>query len=175
MATAKTIQPEPAEPPEETRGRGRPPGSKHDPEIVRDIAVQVLIAFYNTPAGQVRLAKRIEDDANFVEKLRMKAQFMDVIVRAWLDVLTYVPRAHPQFKVEAAFRFWCLRLEPPQPPTVLDAKAAREVELRGVYLKHCTPEHWERNCKPWIEAIDRVQHDRQIKLIVPTVEEDDEW
>lgn len=168
MATAKI-----ADPP--ARGRGRPPGHKHDPEVVRDISEQALIAFYNTPRGQVTLAKRIKDDPGFAAKLRDKAIFSDAIVRSWLDVLAQVPRNHTDYQRELMFRFWCLRLEPPMTSELLAANKIKEQQLRGVYMKHCTEENWQRNCKPWIDAIHRVQHDHHVALNVPDAEEEDEW
>lgn len=168
MDTAKT-----ADPP--ARKRGRPAGSKYDAEVVRDISEQVMVAFYNSPAGQVVLRKRLADDPGFADKVRAKAVAFDAIVRVWLDVLSYVPRNHKHFKREAAFRFWCARLEPPYTPKELKDRPEKEAELRGIYIKHCTDEHWEKNCKPWIDAIERVQQDRQWTLDVPVEEEDDEW
>lgn len=169
MATAREVETEPH------RGRGRPAGSKYDPEIIRDMSEQVLIAFYNSTEGQIALRKRLQDDPGFPDKLRGKAASLDSTMRAWLETLEFVPRRHPQFKREAAFRFWCLRLDPPYPPETLRKKPDKEKALRDIYMKHCTDDHWNRNCKPWVDAIERVRHDHHFRLNVPTEEEDDEW
>lgn len=154
--------------------RGRP--SKYDAEFVRDIAVQVLYAFYNE--RQSTLREHIMRDPDYVSKMRGKAHFMDVTVRTWLDVLDYVPHDHPSYVRELMFRQWCLRLEPPMPPQVLARDEPREKLLRALIEKHLTDEYWRVNCKRWIDAIRRVREDKCVTLkipptIDPSIEEDE--
>jgi len=161
MATAKTKP--------DTGGR---PASEYAPEFVRDISEQRLIAHYN--ANPTVLRERIRRDPDFVAKLRAKALFYDSVVRAWLQAIDYVPKDHPDYNREVVFRFWCLRLEPAQPPEVLSRNPEREKFLRSQNFFY----DFKTNFKPWLDAIDRVRHDRCLKLIVPPPlldEDDDEW
>lgn len=167
MAVAK---PKPIPTPEKDLG-GRP-SSDYDPELVRDISVQRLIAHYN--ANPTILRERMKRDPGLTEKLRAKALFYDSTVRAWLQAVDYVPRDHPDYKREVVFRFWCLRLDPAQPPEVLNRNPEREAFLRRQNFFY----NFDTNSKPWLDAIERVRHDRCIKLIVPPPlldEDDEEW
>lgn len=150
--------------------RGRP-SSKFNARLVVEVAEQRLIAFYNERPELLRRKPKL------AQKLRDRSLALGAVARAWLQALDHVDRSRPDFTVEAAFRFWCLRLEPPYPPEKLTPE--KEQELRSIWIKHCTPEHWRLNCQPWVEAISRVQNNQQIKLTVPPPppqdENDDEY
>lgn len=155
----------------EKRPKGQP--SLYAEELVRDISVQLIIAHWNDNQTVFREQLRRNPKLSSPEKIRTMAARYDANVRAWLEAVDYVPRDHPDYKREVTFWHWCLRLEPPQPPAVLARNQEREMFLRKQNFFY----NFDTNCKPWLEAIDRVRGDRQLKLKipVPSTEDDDEW
>lgn len=155
----------------EKRPKGQP--SLYAEELVRDIGVQVLIAWFNNNQTVFREQLRREPKLASPEKLRTMAQRCDANVRAWLEAVDYVPRDHPDYKREVTFWHWCLRLEPPQSPAILARNQEREMFLRRQNFYY----EFDKNCKPWLDAIDRVRGDRHLKLKIPVplTEDDDDW
>lgn len=145
--------------------------ARYDVDLVRDIAEQRLIAFYN--ANPAALRESMRQDPGFAGKLRTRAARYDAEVNAWLQAIDYVPKDHPDYAREVVFRQWCLRLEPAEPPDALNRKQERETFLRQQNYFY----NFDINAKPWLEAVERVRRDRCIKLVLPPRQEesDEEW
>jgi hypothetical protein len=152
------------------RERGRPESVYH-PEMVRDIGVQRLIAYWNEHPTLLRERIRRQPDFATREGLERQAKQCDAIVRAWMAAIDYVPPDHPDYDREVTFWAWVARLEPPESPETLRGKQERELFLR----RHKFFYNFDINGKPWIDAIERVRHDRCIKIKLPPIMEDDEW
>jgi hypothetical protein len=155
-----------------TRMRGRPDAA-YDPELVRDVCEQRMIAHWNANPNDLR--HRMRKDPKFVpDKVRRHAALpsYEALARAWMTAVDYVPKDHPDYDREVTFWFWCSRLEPAETPETLKPNRDREVFLRKQNFFY----NFDTNVKPWLDAIERVRHDRYLKLQVPTlVEIDEEW
>lgn len=143
--------------------------ARYDADLVREIALQRAIAYLNDNPAVLR--DRLRRDPGFVGKLRTAAAAQDMTARAWLQAVDYVPKDHPDYAREVTFRYWCLRLEPSEPPERLDGRPEREAFLRQQNYFY----NFDVNVKPWLDAIDRVRHDRCIKLAGLPTESDEEW
>lgn len=139
-------------------GPGRP--SVYDPDLVRDMSVQVMTHYLNQNPDVLRAY--IRKDPEFPNKLRARAASIDSQVRSWLEALDAVPADHDDYRREVMFHQWCLRLEPAE--RVSDMLPNREKFLRDVFKDAGT---WEQNAAQWVDAIERVRKDKSIALNIP--------